>query len=301
MISNQHYRWLALLLVPAALLFFIGGPTAITLPSGRHAWNLGHIGFFFLLALALYGFKPAWFGRYLFRMLALIVVVSIAIEAIQSSLGRGFSFVDIGRNLSGFSLALILIYRRRVNKLIALAGIIFLVGDLAIFTRTALLDWVHQNQLAVIANFESAPLSRFAHGHFRLSSQEVYAGSASAMFQLQPARYAGLSLHPVPRNWRGYKTLSLAIFNAAGNPYTVTIRINDTIHELSTEQDYNDRYNHRFNIAPGWNDINIPLTDIINAPEARKMTLTRMHRIGIFISNLEHPLMLGLDEVKLTR
>jgi hypothetical protein len=298
--SSYFYRGSVLLLLPISLLFFVGGPSAVALPSLRYAWNLGHIAFFFLSTLALYGFRPAWLGRHLLRTGLSIVLISIAIETIQLALGRGFSPIDIARNLSGFSLALVVIYARRVNKPIALAGILFLAADLAVFARTALIDWTQQTQLPIIADFESKLMTGYSHGNFDLSTEEVYTGSAAAMFKLQPARYAGLSLHPVPRDWRNYKNLSLALFNAEKFTYRLTIRINDTIHELSTEQDYYDRYNKNFEIIPGWNEITIPLADISAAPKNREMNLMKMHRIGIFISNLQQPTTVGIDAVKLT-
>ncbi len=299
MTSISNSKLIVFLIIPITLLFFIEGPKTVNLPFVLYAWNFGHVFYFFLLTLAIQGFRPAWLKQYLLRVAISIFLVSIAIETIQLTLGRSFSLIDIGRNMTGFSLAIIAIHKLKAQKLLALFGILFFLVDLSGFALAASLDWRIQTRSPVIEDFESEQFSKYWKGHFHLNEKNAHTGKYSAMFKLQPAKYAGASMHSILRNWEPYSNLSLAAFIESGNKTTVTVRINDIPHDLSN-QDYDDRYNRRFELHPGWNEIVIPLSDIRSSPKARFMDMTQMSRIGIFISNLKEPTTLRLDNIMLT-
>ena len=60
-----------------------------------------------------------------------------------------------------------------------------------------------------------------------------------------------------------------------------------------------DRFNRRFEMRPGWNDVAIPIADIKNAPAERKLELDDLSEVVIFTVNPPKPRQMYLDYVRL--
>jgi len=299
-LRSVNNRWWIFILIPASALFFIGGPTSIALPSWHYAWNLGHIAFFALLAFTLHAYRLDATRRRLVWLFLSVLFASLLIELVQFFLGRDWSLIDIGRNLTGFTLGLSVFPPKKIFKPLVKFATVFLLVDVAGFVFTAAGDEYLQTRAPIIENFETPVFRNYWSNNIQLTDVNPFSGDYAAMVNLKPARYAGFSLSPVMRDWSGYRNLSLAVNNGSSERLTVTIRINDVVHQLS-EQNYNDRFNQRFDLDPGWNSLSILLRDIQTAPSNRLMQLKQMFKIGIFISGLRNPVVLGLDEVVLER
>jgi len=76
------------------------------------------------------------------------------------------------------------------------------------------------------------------------------------------------------------------------------VRINDKEH-FSNGQFYSDRFNRQFILSSGWNNIDIAIDDIRNAPKTRVMNLRAIGNLGIFTVNLKHPRLIYIDDVRL--
>ena len=50
---------------------------------------------------------------------------------------------------------------------------------------------------------------------------------------------------------------------------------------------------------PGWNDIVIPMTDILYGPQGRRMDLTQIRGFGVFVTRQTDRRVLYLDNVRL--
>jgi hypothetical protein len=60
-------------------------------------------------------------------------------------------------------------------------------------------------------------------------------------------------------------------------------------------------FNGRYLIAPGWNDLRIPIAEIRAAPTERALDLANLSQMVIFTVDLAHPRRLYLDRVRLSR
>jgi VanZ family protein len=291
-------QWSLLALLPIASLFFIGGPSSTTLPWLRYAWNLGHIGFFFIASLAVIATYPRFSKKTPWLYLGAITLISLFIEWLQSSIGRDASILDMARNVTGATMALSVVLKRKVPIPAFSCAVGFLVFDLFGFSEVAYSDWQHQQRLPLIENFETDQyLSRW-HTNIQRTNDNVFSGSFSGFVPLKASKYSGIQISPVPRNWSAYQSLTIALFNSQSSARDITLRIHDVQHEKAAQY-FSDRFNRTFTLQPGWNQLEIDLEDVASAPKNRRLDLTQMHQIGMFYSGLEQNDYLLIDKVQL--
>jgi len=290
---------LVLLLLAVTPLFFIGGPSAAALPVIRYGWNLGHILFFFL-ATGLYClFRPIKSWQQVSLVLVGILAVSLLVELIQSQVGREFSSQDMLRNLVGATLALFWQARPHLHPSLSSFATLLLLLDLSGFAWTAQTDWHIQRQAPIIEDFERTAALPYWQGPIEQSQDLVIAGRYSGQAALQAGAFSGVSLAPTLTNWTGYSRLEMQVHNPSNRLRMLTIRINDRAHEVSA-QDYDDRYNHSIELTPGWNRIVVPLAQVQSAPATRAMAMDQIYRLGLFFAQLDQPVRLTLDDIRLS-
>lgn len=297
---NHRIRahWLSLAIVPMTLLFFMGGPNAVALPVERYAWNLGHIAFFSLATLTFISYRPIRSTRDIIGLVAAVICLSIAIESIQRFIGRDFSLHDILRNVGGTLLTLFMVARRALPYILWGLGGVILSVDAVGFSSTALLDYQQQTRAPLMDDFEDARFLRFWSSNLSLTPSPRLSGDSAGKVIFQPARFSGVTLSPILANWSDFTSLELNIHNPQLNTLRIIIRINDQQHEFS-EQLHNDRYNHGFDLEPGWNRVSIPLDELRMAPKNRDMDLTKIHKLGLFFTDLTSTTELTFDDFTL--
>jgi hypothetical protein len=118
---------------------------------------------------------------------------------------------------------------------------------------------------------------------------------ASTCFDLQPAKYAGVTLDEPYPDWSGFERLVFTISNPSSAPLEITIRVHDHWHD----QRYEDRFNRLFPVAPGTHRIEIPLEAITHAPRTRDLDLTRVRGIALFAYDLKQPARVCLGTFRL--
>jgi hypothetical protein len=64
-------------------------------------------------------------------------------------------------------------------------------------------------------------------------------------------------------------------------------------------QEYSNRFNGSTVLHPGWNDIVIPMTDILRGLQGRTMDLTKIRGFGLFVMRQIDSRVLYLDNVRL--
>lgn len=293
---------LSALLIPASALFFVSALDATALPTMRYLWNMGHVVFFALLTLAVGKFRPWQSMVEVFIYLGAILLLSLTIEFTQRFLGRDLSAMDMLRNLIGCMITLLFTARKYLHiSVISFLSFVF-AFDLTGLAVTSWTDIKIQTRAPIVENFESEfTLARWGGvGELSLTAEQVKEGntSAKAVFPIGHT-YSGIGTHDVLRNWSGYEFLHLAIFNPHEETLTMTMRIHDGTHENKSDQQYLDRYNTQLTLEPGWNDLQVPLSEIQNAPDGRTMDMTNITNIGLFFSNLELVRVLYLDDFHL--
>lgn len=293
-------RLLPVLLVPAVVLLFVGGPSWFDLPSLRYLWNMGHLALFAIVTLLWHNHRPLQTSLQLWRFLAIIVLISLGIEGLQLLVGRSFSLMDVLRNLIGAWLALLFSNRKMIPWLLSsvLGGALLL--DLSGLLSTAWLDWQLQSRAPIIENFEQ-PLAQRRWSHqFQLNDRLVREGEFSAAVSFQPARYSTFRLYYPLSDWRGYRFFQFSIYSPFEEPAQMTLRIHDREHQRSGEFQHQDRFNIGLTLNPGWNDVSIPMSQIEQSPAERAMDMGHIVEVQWFMSRLTEQKTFLFDDIRLS-
>ncbi len=305
----QRTSLLILSIIGSVLLFF-GGPDFYSSRPFRLAWELGHICLFFFYTYTLLqiwrSFATRPFQVQIIVILPLSLFLGFLIEWSQAALDRTFSFKDILMNTIGSIAAIAFLSPTRIafsRNLLRITQIIicFLILLLTYPLVIVLVDQVvATRQFPVLSNFETPfEINRWGGSAIiAIEKNTVKEGEASLKVQLTTQRYSGISLNHFPPNWHDRDYLHVSIFNPSQEPLKVTLRVNDNEH-ISNGQLYSDRFNRQFILSYGWNNIDIAIDDIRNAPKNRVMNLRAIRHLGIFTVNLKNPQLIYIDDVRL--
>lgn len=290
------------------LLFWGGGPDTGSLRSLNRAWNLGHIVCFFfwtwlLLSSKRLATKP--YATQLFWVLVFAAGVGATIEVAQALTPRTSSVDDVLKDVIGAILAFAFFPRPRsisihIIRTLALLLVLFSLYPLA----TAIIDeQVAKKQFPVLADFET----KFEKERWQsdksaeITQHLTFSGIKSLLIKLSTRKYSGIHLEYFPGDWQNFRGLHLAAYNPLFTPLKITCRIHDQQHEESPEQLFRDRFNRSFLLNHGWNEIEIPLQEVVTAPQGRQMDLSRIQGFGLFVSNQPKQRTILLDDVRLVR
>ncbi|MEN8140235.1 MAG: VanZ family protein [Thermodesulfobacteriota bacterium] len=292
-----------LLLFP---FFFLAGPSYHSPRSLLALWNLGHLLFFLALVLFLASRrqekKLTW--SWSLTILLLATGLGLVIELIQGQIdGRVASLPDLARNSGGAILGLFLLawpQQIRQRPALALGAGAIIVTSLLPVAAALVDEYRARRDFPLLSSFESSlELSRWeGDGQIERVKSPVSAGEYALAIRLTTAKYSGLNLHHFPRDWREMATLRLTINNQQATPMEITSRIHDMEHAIG-EQPYHDRYNRRWTLEPGWNEISIDLARVAAAPAGRRMDMAHIRGLGLFVSRQEQERRVVIDEVRL--
>jgi hypothetical protein len=170
------------------------------------------------------------------------------------------------------------------------------------FTKVAIDDLVARQQFPLLSGFETPlELSRWGGVNSRtLDRQHSFSGSTALRVDLNTSRYSGVALKYFPADWSAYRFLHFQLYNPEEKPFPLYLRIHDQEH-ATFENRYSDRYNTSFVASAGWNEIKIPLALVEQAPRDRKMDLSKVAGMIIFVDKLERSRTIFLDDVALQR
>ncbi|MCK5336773.1 MAG: hypothetical protein KAQ67_11450 [Gammaproteobacteria bacterium] len=131
------------------------------------------------------------------------------------------------------------------------------------------------------------------------SIQFVKTGKHSLKVDFLPGRYPNISLEHFKNDWSGYNSISYSIYNPTQTTQSFVMKVYDQIH-IQKGRHYNDRFNHPITVAPGWNTIETPLTDIISAPKHRSMNIRQIKGFSLFTDALKQPITIYIDNIHLS-
>ena len=109
--------------------------------------------------------------------------------------------------------------------------------------------------------------------------------------------WVGLTIIEPVENWADYRTLSFKVLSKNKNNIKMGLRI----HDLHHNQKYSDRYNHTYIVRPGINEVEVTLTDVRDSPVKRKMDLSKIAEVELFLEKNNAPLHLALSGFLLKR
>ncbi|MCW8858443.1 MAG: hypothetical protein OQK97_01905 [Deltaproteobacteria bacterium] len=305
--SNRKIYVLLPLALLSALLLFVGGPGTDSLRSFRYVWGAGHL-FCFALWAHLYSTWRAdlSFKRLFLEILLLTFVIGGLTELIQSGIGREATWQDLGNDVIGSLIGLMFFSQTRTQlpalqlKIIQIPVFILVLWTLFPVGKVLVDDLISWQQFPLLSNFET-PLeaTRWNGSAKRMLSRQIhFSGQSSLQIDLNTKRYSGIGLKDFPRDWSAYKTISLQIFNPDGEPLKLHFRIHDQSHR-EHKNAYSDRYNNSFTLHSGWNQLEVSLADVAQAPKNRLLDLSRIAGMGVFVGKLDQPRTIYIDDVKL--
>lgn len=303
--SMNPRSWLFALVLASPLLFLIDfgvGPYSVL----AQFYGFGHLAFFLLLSLGLLRL-PALvrlpYARQALLVLLGVLVLGGGIELAQPFFGRGASWQDLGVNLLGGFIALLLRAPRECDRERWLtAGGWTLAGALAVllFRQPVATLWdsgLAARQFPVISDFET-PLQYKRWSNGSIERGMARQGEHALRVYLGIGQYSGTSLMRSFGDWRGYAAFAFSLYNPGPSALTITVSIRDQEH-YRRGADFHDRFNRSLALAPGWNDVVIPMADIASAPRDRTLDLDRLSEVVIFATDLPAPRWVLLDSVRL--
>lgn len=164
-------------------------------------------------------------------------------------------------------------------------------------------DYNMHQAYPVLADFESAlELSRWEvnRAQLELSSVRVRHGKQALRLTLLPGEYPGIALLQLMHDWREFDFVRFSVYNSLNNVLRMELKIYDVQH-LQTGSSYDDRFNRTLDLAPGWNDIEVVMDDVINAPHARRLNILEVKNLSLFVKNLDAPAVLYIDNLRLSK
>ena len=232
--------------------------------------------------------------------------VVIAVLAVGSELAQPYfagsgtlevaSSGDVGRDLLGASIGVLAWsgWRRRRRTPWILAAFLLAIG----LAPLAFTGWAYaQRALHPEVVWDAGRAT------WRVFLEPPVAGgyarhAAGLRFTATDDAYAGLSIREPPRDWRGYAALRFAIANPGPTPIRVNVRIDDRPRDTA----YEDRFNRERTVPAGaavvWR---ITLADIERGPEGRRLDLSRIERVVVFLSTGSRGAAFDLASVRLER
>lgn len=279
-------------------LFFWGGPDWVSPPVYQQVWNFGHIIFF-----ALFGaFIQITLGvKNIQRWLLLsflVLLIGIAIEYVQKQIGRSANWQDVFNDLAGFWLGLVWVRRNYFKPVIHWLTMILVLPAVLSILVASVVQGSQAWQFPLLAGFDNPIELQRVDGVGTLSNAFFQQGSGALKIQFTTKKYSGVYLTLFHGDWSVYRELAMEFYNPDAAPLLVTLRISDRHHDRG-EGDYDDRFNRRLYLQPGWNPVRIPIDEIQKMPIDRLMDLDQVRTLGVYSSYLEAPRVLYWDHVRL--
>jgi len=304
-----HWIFLIILLI-AILLFFVSGPDYYSSRSYKSLWDQGHIIFYTMFTFYLLRFFP-WFGNLNFpKQLGwgLLITLSsgIIIELVQINFSRFPEISDIWRDGLGCAFALICFSRsamkisERKRYVLKILIIIFILFEFSYPVKAIIDENIARRQFPILSGFETPFETDRWEPSERIKRANAFAseGKYSAEIYLTTEKYSGISLKYFPRNWQNYNYLHFSVYNSSNQSLMITCLIHDWEY-IERDRQVGDRFNKKLILQPGWNSVRIPLLEIQQGQTDRFLNLQKIYSFGFFVSNLQEPLNIYIDEIKL--
>ncbi len=160
--------------------------------------------------------------------------------------------------------------------------------------------WQHETELG---NFEEIvelqlwqPYSwrgTEAKVEFADNKYRVYRGKNALKVETGQAVSSGVNYDAGDRDWRPYNTLSFHIFNPE-QAFNLILRIYD-----EAKLAKHNNYRKQFKILPGWQNIQIKLSDIEQGPRQRLLNMSAIRTLSFSINSASPTRIFYLDHVHL--
>lgn len=268
-----------------------------------------HVPVFGVIAICILLVTPEHWGPRNRIVVTFTVVVGLSLlsELAQVPTNRDASFDDIISDWLGaagfvciasvFSRSLSIAKSRR--GYLVLLGIVFITWPLLPLAKVSVAYAERAQMLPSLTRFDS----RFAAILYQTQNAELTkqknnkSGSVSANILLQDGRWPGISFNELWPNWQPYDELIIGLENPGTDKLAINVRVHDREHR--GDQRYDDRFNRRVELAPGFQQIRIKLADVRDAPSSRQMNMANIEGLILFATNSETGRRFVLHEIRL--
>lgn len=310
-LKKSHSLWIiSILLLIGSIFLFTGGPDYYSSRSLKHFWDIGHILYFALISILLIRWGPVSRISLLWQWVSILTITflfGVSIELMQYGTARTPNMGDVLRDLTGSLLVLVFgspgsklhpVYRRHSLQLSVAVLTLVMIWP---FVRSLIDEAISWYQFPLLSGFETPFEIHRWKGGDRLSVESMTSISGAKVLKLPLTtdKYSGASLMYFNGDWTSYSTLKMSIYNPDTSLLQIVCRIHDLQHSDGNEE-YEDRYNQRFELQPGWNHIDIDLNEVELRPAQRSMDMSRIKQLGIFTISLPSPRVIYLDDVRLS-
>ena len=260
--------------------------------------DAGHVLVFALIGALLCLFREPR-GAALVAFFAVAAALAVGTEVAQPWLAGSESIEvaslgDVGRDLLGAAVGALAWHavRHRRRRLWFPAAMLLVAG----LAPLAFTGWAYAQRALhpeVIWDPGRATWPVFleppAEGDYRRMAQRL-------RFTATGDSYAGISIREPPPDWRGYGALRISLANPGAKPVRINVRIDDR----PRDTEYADRFN-RERILPAGTAVQwrIPLADIEQGPTGRRLDLSHIERVVIFLSPGSRGAAFDLDGLRL--
>jgi VanZ family protein len=294
----HRWKWLALAAICLAS-FFIPFRFEDDAEFYIRLMDAVHLPGFFALTMFAHRFWPweAQSCRRRIRAALAVAVFCAAVEIIQPLTGRSASLVDLLNGIAGILLAFILLasadsVRRTTTRIVFIPVAVACVAAafLPAWRESAGMRWRAAN-FPLLADFENDnELLLWPQSGEETTLARVPEHAANGRHSLRVstaagATWPGVRLLAGGRDWSAYQSLALEIWND-GPAFALTLRVDDDF--------YRD-----LQLAPGWNHIRIPLSEIAASPSARRLNLRAIRNAALFIDAPKAAHTFHIDHVRL--
>ncbi len=133
------------------------------------------------------------------------------------------------------------------------------------------------------------------HKWFERSPKNATSGQYSLKTSLPPGQYPGINFNNFRKDWSGFKTLTMDVYNPSQENIRFHIRIDD--HKSGWE--YSDRFDKTFSLAQGRNNLEIPLDKLKTNLKPRPLNLNKIERMMVFLPGNQKKRELFIDNIRL--
>lgn len=298
------------ILIIMLLLLFVGGPDSESHRIYKSFWDMGHT---FLFAGLVYimmqtsFFKKKSVNTSFLLVMILCISLGLAIEILQTYVERDFEVFDLISDLAGaiigYFIALYIDKRYLFNiRNISVIFIVVLSLLSSVQLIAVMIDEINMRKnFPVLADF-STPfnLTRWDAEKAKLELNSEFSSQDNNLLDVVflPGKYSDITLQHFVRDWTGYQYLNFKIFNTKLKPIDIELKIYDETH-IQHRYKYNDRYNKSIRLNYGWNNIHIPLYTVINSPKKRKLDISHIKSLSLFLTDVTKPTRVYVGDIRL--
>jgi hypothetical protein len=324
--KSSRSRPVSVALLAIILAVLCTTPIFLQIPAGtrlcQELFNAGHAPLFGVVALILLSLgstvsqslSSSFFKRYVFAGLTALIL-GIALELLQKLSGSDVELSDVLRDAAGIvsflmiaavfdcSIPAAVASRRARLPIMIGAVLIFLTALISVASWTY--AYLHRNAaFPTLASFDTAVGSRF----FSVEDASIERVPCPAAWN--PARHdtvGQITFYPAPystfildepySDWTGYSLLEISLFS----PLTDSLRLIVRVHDRQHNNEFSDRFNATYRIAPGASRITIPIELIAVAPATRLMDMSAIAGVAIFVADIRGSIKLYVDSLQLRR